>query len=877
MNKNKHKLVLEENSLFGLGAFKNRIGYSLFLLAFSFVLYGNTIGNEYAIDDPIVTNNEITRQGIGAIPHIFTSRYRVVNDYNYGYRPIAKSTFAIEYELFGENPHISHFINVLIYALIGIFLFFLLAKFLREYHTLFPLIITVLFIAHPIHTEAVASLKNREELLSFLGCIVSLYFLVRYIETRRVYNIMFGLLCYVFAFLSKQNAITFAAVIPLSVYFFANTSFQSSFFNTARAMLSNTSVRVLRFFKSKATSVFFGLLGYYLAVMAWYYTQYLYTLLLFFPTLILLGRASLMGHAERKEAVASLVENKIVLIWCVIYCLAIALRQSIYFEMPLGRNFIIVSVALSGAFLIKYFFKWYSDRNSSQRAFAMYQYAFMIFFCYIFPFFHQILIQVIIAGILPVWYFVLSKTSAEVVPTSSPAKSTQSLQNISLIDLAKTISNPTWLLLSGALILWVTSYGVLFGPDQFLPPEQRELHYFENPLLFNTDLGTQLGTSMYALLVYLKLLVLPHPLVFYYGFNHIPLMSISNGWAILSVLIHSFLLVFALLKFRKRHLLSFAILYYLLTIFVYSNIALKIPGIVGERLLFMPSLGFCMAITFLAFKLLRIDPKLKSLPKSLVTKLLLVISLIVVPYSIKTIARNSNWKNNTTLYLHDIPYLENSLHANALVGGQMLLDIDPNPQSQAEIERNRERVALARKHFEQVLVIDPKQVKTLNNLGRVYFEFYQDYGKAVDYFEQAVKIESPTAEAMFNIGQCYEQLNKAQAAKTAYLISIKMDSDYVNSFSSLANLYFKMGMQDSALFLNDRLVEIDPLLDMPYVNVGNYYLQMNNEAEAVSMFEKAVELNPANNQLCLALADYFTAQNDLTKAAYYSEMSRGEH
>ena len=59
-------------------------GYVLFIVAFTFILYGNTIPNKYAIDDPIVTNNPTIQKGIKAIPEIFTTRYRIKEDYNYG-------------------------------------------------------------------------------------------------------------------------------------------------------------------------------------------------------------------------------------------------------------------------------------------------------------------------------------------------------------------------------------------------------------------------------------------------------------------------------------------------------------------------------------------------------------------------------------------------------------------------------------------------------------------------------------------------------------------------------------------------------------------------------------------------------------------------
>ncbi|MCF6184776.1 MAG: hypothetical protein L3J56_09180, partial [Bacteroidales bacterium] len=95
--------------------------YPVLLFFFVFIFYGNSIKNNYSFSDSYVINEQ-TQQGISAISEIFTTRYFKKNKINYGYRPITKTTFAIESSLFGQNPHISHFINVLLFALLMVLL-----------------------------------------------------------------------------------------------------------------------------------------------------------------------------------------------------------------------------------------------------------------------------------------------------------------------------------------------------------------------------------------------------------------------------------------------------------------------------------------------------------------------------------------------------------------------------------------------------------------------------------------------------------------------------------------------------------------------------------------------------------------------------------
>lgn len=136
--------------------------YSLFFLAIAFVFYGNTIPNEYSLDDPLVIqDNPKVHQGIKGIPLILRSPYFEEEGNTYGYRPLPQITFALEYEIWGENPHISHLVNLLLYALILILLFIILKRILQKYNLLFPFLITLLFAGLPIHTEVIASLKNR--------------------------------------------------------------------------------------------------------------------------------------------------------------------------------------------------------------------------------------------------------------------------------------------------------------------------------------------------------------------------------------------------------------------------------------------------------------------------------------------------------------------------------------------------------------------------------------------------------------------------------------------------------------------------------------------------------------------------------------------
>jgi protein O-mannosyl-transferase len=115
---------------------------SLFVL--TFLVYGNSIFNEYNLDDELVTrNNKLTSSGISSIPEIFNSPYYSDDmGYSYEYRPITLTSFAIEHSIFGESAMTSHIVNVLLFFFTVVILFFLIKKLIGTSNLLAPILIT---------------------------------------------------------------------------------------------------------------------------------------------------------------------------------------------------------------------------------------------------------------------------------------------------------------------------------------------------------------------------------------------------------------------------------------------------------------------------------------------------------------------------------------------------------------------------------------------------------------------------------------------------------------------------------------------------------------------------------------------------------------
>ena len=198
----------------------------LLLCGLAFLVYPNTIGNGYNMDDELVTRkHKFTSRGISAIPEIFTNPYYSDQmGYSYEYRPVVLTTFAIEHQLFGEKPALSHFINVLLYVLTVYVLFRLLRRLLHGYSYGLTVLAVLLFALHPLHTEVVASIKNRDEILALLLGLWSWSLSITYMEKGKPWQLAGAVLLLASAMLSKVSIAPLAVFIPLSVAFFSEGS-----------------------------------------------------------------------------------------------------------------------------------------------------------------------------------------------------------------------------------------------------------------------------------------------------------------------------------------------------------------------------------------------------------------------------------------------------------------------------------------------------------------------------------------------------------------------------------------------------------------------------------------------------------------------------
>jgi protein O-mannosyl-transferase len=613
-----------------MGYFKNTTFRYVFLAAMCFVFYGNTIGNDYAFDDAVViTENQFTQKGLAGIPAIFA------NDTFRGsydgmptvqrYRPASLATFALEHELFGQNPHVSHFNNVVLLVWLSLVLYALLRKVFADSTGApggfeLPFVAVLLFIAHPVHTETVANIKGRDELLALAGALSALLLLVRYIDARRRRYLLGAFLLFSLALFSKENAITFLAIAPLTVHFYKKER----------------------------------------------WTTYLTALLpLAIASAVFLGARSLALAASASAAIPS--ANDI----------------------------------LSEPF---------AHASTSQRV----------------------------------------------------------------------------------------------------------------------------ATAFHTVGRYLGLLVFPHPLTIDYYPFHVQLASWTSIGVWLSVLAVLAATVFAVRGLKRRSIVAYGILFFLITFSVVSNLPFSIGTFLSERFLFTPSLGFVLVVAWLISARMPLRNNRKAL-------LVLALSLACL---VKTYGRNQVWKDDFTLFTTDVRTSANSIKGNLAASVSFLMEAQKlgdgalaTRYRTSALDHAKKAVSLYQQH------LDAEQLKT-----------------------------SSYANAVVLLGDCYGANQMADAALQTYATIFTWSTNREHLVEAIEKTLDKSGDVDFKLKSYAEFLRLDPDSFIFNYRLGYLYGKEKNDlVRSIQYLRRAVELRPTEILALEALSHAYKLSSNFDQAAFHLE------
>jgi len=243
------------------GFWKSYWWQALLIFVLPILLYYQSTKFGFVLDDQIVlSENNFTKKGFAGIGDLLTTesmtgyfgeQQNLVEGNRY--RPLSLITFAMEYGIVGDlNPGLSHWINIILYGLTGLLLFRVLTMMLRKrkyavWWLAVPFLASLFYVAHPIHSEAVANIKGRDEIMALLFSLATLYAALRYMDYKKPTWLLASCVLFFLALLSKENSITFLAVIPLTVYFFSNNKWKHNLILLGALTATTVGYLVLRF------------------------------------------------------------------------------------------------------------------------------------------------------------------------------------------------------------------------------------------------------------------------------------------------------------------------------------------------------------------------------------------------------------------------------------------------------------------------------------------------------------------------------------------------------------------------------------------------------------------------------------------------------
>ncbi|HCQ30183.1 MAG TPA: hypothetical protein DIU39_07850 [Flavobacteriales bacterium] len=591
----------------------------LLIAVLTFLVFGNSIKNDYSLDDHLVIKNHpYTTKGIKGIKDIFThhSFYEYRN--KYAYRPILLTTFALEYQFFGENPHVSHFISVLLYAFVCYLVFLFLSEIISPDNYLLKWIIVVLFIAYPLHTEVVDNIKSRDELLVAIFGFGALLHGIRYIKDGKLIRWLYIVLLIGLGYLTKPNILVYLGGVFLVLFIF---------------------------------------------------------------------------QTEKKKLFRSLA-------------------------------YLISGVAITALLIIIFKKNIFSDTET-----------------------------------------------------------------------------------------------------------YRKVLYFENPMYY-MSLVERIPAGIYVMLYYLKLLLFPFELSYYYGYNHVPVYGWDNPWVYVSLIV-IFAFVWLFFKtYKTNKIVAFGIAFMWLNLFAASNILKPLPGIVAERFVFAGSLGFLIILVYGLQYLFAHYKKEKYFTYT--------IFALLIAFSVRTIARNDDWRDDFYIFDHDLQHLQNSAKAHAVVANQLFGYVQNLPQA-PDVPAKLKR---AEKEYKECLKIYPEYATSINNLGTIYFKFYRDFPKALEMYKQSYKLDTTNANVAFNLAVVYQNLNQKDSAWYYYKKAIQLNPGFDILNQAFVNYCVKENKIDEGIQVLTGLLPKHPKEYGIYLSLGNLYGYKNDFDTALKYYRKGYEIFP---------------------------------
>ncbi|TRZ12388.1 hypothetical protein HGM15179_014715 [Zosterops borbonicus] len=349
----------------------------------------------------------------------------------------------------------------------------------------------------------------------------------------------------------------------------------------------------------------------------------------------------------------------------------------------------------------------------------------------------------------------------------------------------------------------------------------------DNPASFSPYLLTRFLTYSYLLAFNVWLLLAPITLCYDWQVGSIPLVEsiwdVRNLATVFLVLVMTLLSLHCIAAFKKvEHKEVLVGLLFLVFPFIpASNLFFRVGFVVAERVLYMPSMGYCILFVHGLKKLSTWLNKWKITVPTLFALLLLL-------FSWKTVKQNEIWLSRESLFSSGVKTLPHNAKVH---------------YNYANFLKDQGRNIEAIYHYKTALKLYPRHASALNNLGTLT----KDVVEAKSYYRQALQLNPQHSRALFNLGNLLKSQGKKEEAVILLRDSIKYGPEFADAYSSLASLLAEQERHKEAEEVYKAGIKNCPESSDLHNNYGVFLVDTGSPERAVSHYRQAILLSPAHH------------------------------
>ncbi len=191
------------------------------LILMCFFTYSNSITGKFIYDDiTLIKYNDYIKDWVN-LPQALTDNIGAGsgNQSNFN-RPVQIISYMLDYSIWGLNPVGYHITNIILHSSVTLCIFWLVSLIFGHCAIPLALLTSLLYSAHPIHSEAVAYISGRADSLAALFTLLTIIFYLKTMLTKQRIWFLLLLISYSLALFSKEYTLIIFVLLLLYSHVF---------------------------------------------------------------------------------------------------------------------------------------------------------------------------------------------------------------------------------------------------------------------------------------------------------------------------------------------------------------------------------------------------------------------------------------------------------------------------------------------------------------------------------------------------------------------------------------------------------------------------------------------------------------------------------